>query len=155
MTCLPYYHSVKRRRPAYNGHYCNIKAKVDDFFIRCRLAAFDPQSTQTLNLQVARVETITDKDLSGCLDEIAAYPLARIEPNSALCITSGINPAWESSVTTFKHVTWDQLFPGKDSVGEDDWRKVSETFGAYAQWMSEKEGSLVEPLGLARVRGNN
>ena len=75
-----------------------IKSKVEDYFIRCRLAAFDAQSTNVLNLQIARVESITAKDLSQCMEEIAAYPLAKIEAGKSLPVASGINPSWEKAI---------------------------------------------------------
>ncbi len=134
------------------SNLCAIRSKVDDFYIRCRLAAFDPQSTEVLNLQVARVETITAKDLSGCMDEIAAYPLAKIEANRSLPLSSGINPAWENAITTFKNLSVSKLFPGKDSISEQEWNSIATTFTAFAKWISEKEGAAIEALGVERVR---
>ena len=138
-----------------DGAYQNfsaIKSKVDDYFIRCRLAAFDAQSTEVLNLQVARVESITARDLSNCIEEIAAYPLAKIEANKSLPVSVGINPAWEKSVTEFKTLTTSVLFPNKDTITETEWNKIAETFAPFAQWKSEKEGDVVEGLGIERVR---
>lgn len=133
-------------------NFSSIKSKIDDYFIRCRLAAFDTQSTDVLNLQVARVESITEKDLSACMDEIAAYPLAKIEANRALPISTGINPAWESSIADFKRLTVNQLFPNKENINETEWKKITETFVPYIRWKSEKEGANVESLGLERIR---
>jgi hypothetical protein len=133
-------------------NFLSIKSKVDDYFIRCRLAAFDTQSTEVLNLQVARVETITARDLSSCIEEIAAYPLAKIEANKSLPVSNGINPAWEKAISEFKKLTVSSLFPNKDTITEAEWNKVEETFAPYAQWKSEKEGDVVEGLGIERVR---
>ncbi len=133
-------------------NFSTIKSKVDDYFIRCRLAAFDTQSTEVLNLQVARVESITAKDLSNCMDEIAAYPLAKIEANKSLPINTGINPAWEKSIADFKKLIASNLFPNKDSISETEWLKVAETLAPYAQWISEKEGTAVEALGNERIQ---
>jgi len=133
-------------------NFTAIKSKVDDYFIRCRLAAFDTQSTEVLNLQVARVESITAKDLSSCMDDIAAYPLAKIEANKPLPINTGINPAWEKSIADFKKLIASNLFPNKDSISEAEWLKVSETLAPYAQWISEKEGTEVEALGNERIQ---
>ena len=136
---------------AYNT-FSIIRAKVDDFFIRCRLAAFDPQSTEVLNLQVARVQNITEKDLSNCIAEIAEYPIARIEAGRSLPVSSGINPAWEHALVTFKKLAVDKLLPGKDSITEQEWNTVSKTFDPFAKWISEKEGTSVEALGFDRVK---
>ncbi len=136
---------------AYHN-YLAIKSKVDDYFIRCRLAAFDTQSTSVLNLQMARVESITSKDLSLCMEEIAAYPLARIEANRALPVVSGVNPAWEKAIGDFKRLTLSVLFPGKDSITELEWNAVTEKLAPYVQWTSEKKGGKVEELGIERIQ---
>ncbi len=133
-------------------NFCTIKSKIDDYFIRCRLAAFDSQSTEVLNLQVARVESITANDLSNCIEEIAAYPLAKIEGNKALPISTGINPVWEKSISDFKQLIVTPLFQNKDHITEVEWNKIIESFKAYSQWMSEKDGSIVESLGIERVQ---
>ncbi len=133
-------------------NFLSIKSKVDDYFIRCRLAAFDAQSTEVLNLQVARVESITARDLSSCIEEIAAYPLAKIEANKSLPVSAGINPAWEKAISEFKILTTSVLFPNKDNITETEWNKIADTFAPYAHWKSEKEGDVVEGLGIERVR---
>jgi len=145
---LPFGDSTEK---AYQN-FCLVKSKIDDYFIRCRLAAFDTQSTEVLNLQVARVETITTNDLSKCMDEIAAYPLAKIEGNKPLPISSGINPAWEKIISEFKQLVVTPLFQNKDSITENEWNKIIETFNAYAQWTSEEEGHPVKALGIERIQ---
>jgi hypothetical protein len=134
------------------ANYLTIKSKVDDYFIRCRLAAFDPQSASVLNLQTERVKTITDRDLSANMDEIAAYPLARIEAGNPLPLTVGVNPAWEQQMHTFKTLVADKLFPGKNSITEQEWNSLAAKFAAFSTWLSEKAGASVEALGTERVR---
>ena len=133
-------------------NFSEIKSKVTDFFIRCRLAAFDVQQTEMLNLQVAQVELITAKDLSNCLEEIAAYPIAKIEANKALPLTSGINPAWEKAISEFKRLTVIPLFKDKDNITEAEWNSIADAFTEFAKWKSEQEGATVEPIGIERVR---
>ena len=146
-TILPYGDHTEE---SYQN-FCSVKSKIDDYFIRCRLAAFDTQSTEALNLQSVRVENITAKNLSDCLEEIAAYPLAKIEGGKALPVISGINPAWESEIAKFRELIVAPLFQNKDSITETEWNKIIDSFKAYAQWTSEKEGSAVEILGIKRI----
>ncbi|HXC06524.1 MAG TPA: hypothetical protein VNZ86_17330 [Bacteroidia bacterium] len=133
-------------------NYTALKSKADDFFIRCRLAAFDSQSTAMLNLQISRVESITAKDLSVCMDEIATYPLAKVEAGSNLPLSVGINPAWEKIVTSFRSLTASHLFGGRESLSEAEWNKAGMLFAPYAQWIAEKAGTLVSGLGITRIR---
>ena len=146
-SILPYGENTEA---AYQN-FCSVKSKIDDYFIRCRLAAFDAQSTEVLNLQVARVESITANDLSNCIQEIAAYPLAKIEGGKALPVVSGINPAWESAIADFRRLIVAPLFQNKEQITEAEWNKIIDSFKAYAQWTSEKEGAAVESLGIERI----
>lgn len=141
----------ERTEEAYLS-YTSIKAKVDDYFLRCRLAAFDAQTTDALNLSVERVQAISPKDLSAAMDEMAEYPLAKVEAGKPLPLVDGLNPAWDSAMQTFKQLIGDALFAGKKTLTEPEWKTVGETFAVYAQWKSEKEGGIVEPLGPARIR---
>ncbi len=146
-SILPYGENTEA---AYQN-FCSVKSKIDDYFIRCRLAAFDAQSTEVLNLQVARVESITANDLSNCIQEIATYPLAKIEGGKALPVVSGINPAWESAIADFRTLIVTSLFQNKEQITEAEWHKIIDSFKAYAQWTSEKEGAAVESLGIERI----
>jgi len=132
--------------------YLNIKSKVDDYFLRCRLAAFDEDATAVLNMLVNRIETITDKDLSTCMDDIAGYPLAKIRAGKALPLLQGANPAWEEQLAKFKKTILDVLYPTMDALQEKEWNLVEKKFNAYTIWKSEKEGESIESLGLERIR---
>ena len=131
--------------------YCSLKSKIDDYFIRCRLAAFDPASTAVLNGLVARIETISLKDLSTCLDEIATYPLSKIEAGKPLSIDTGINPAWEKTIKDFKTKIVDKLFLGSKTIDENTWNNITKTFEPFVKWQSEKLGAAVEKLSVERV----
>jgi len=133
-------------------NYTALKSKADDFFIRCRLSAFDPQSTAMLNLQISRVESITAKDLSLCMDEIAAYPLAKVDAGNPLPLISGINPAWEKPVSVFRTLIGNKLFPGKEQITSSDWDQVETIFAPYMAWLAKKAGIPVSVLGIERVR---
>jgi hypothetical protein len=141
----------EKTEDAYQS-FLTIKSKIDDYFLRCRLAAFDLDSTAVLNLLVNRIETITDKDLSTCIDEIATYPLAKIQAGKALPLLQGINPAWETQLTKFRNLVVDALYPNKETLQETEWNFITEKFKAFTEWKSEKEGQPVEQLGLTRVR---
>ncbi|WP_018342321.1 hypothetical protein [Cytophaga aurantiaca] len=132
--------------------YLAVKSKIDDYFLRCRLAAFDPETTTVLNLLTARVEVITAKDLTTCLEEIETFPLAKIEGQKELPLHQGINPAWEDKINQLKtHIT-NHLFPNKKTLSESEWNSISEKFQAYEVWKSEKAGHQVEALGLEQIR---
>src|SRR4030095_6920561 len=48
-----------------------VRAKVDDYFTRCRLAAFDPRAVAALNREEKEYAAFTIKILSDTATEIA------------------------------------------------------------------------------------
>lgn len=130
---------------------CNaLKEKVSDFFMRCKLAAFNSDSTPVLDVTVERIGAISAKDLSACSEEIAAYPLAKVNPQAQLPLT-GINPAWKGVFDKFKSLVVDVDFPKAKYITEEDWNAILAKFDAYSAWLSAKTGAEVEALGCERL----
>jgi hypothetical protein len=119
--------------------------------LRCQLSEFDEVSTETLNSIIARIETITTKDLTDCIDDISGFPLAKIESAKPLSLVSGINPAWKAKVDTFRG-----LISATDNeilqLDEKVWKELCEKFVAFETWKGEKTGIEVEPLGFDRLQ---
>jgi hypothetical protein len=132
--------------------YTTIKSKIEDYFLRCRLAEFDSGSVDILNSLNSRYEELSTKDLTLCIDEIAGFPLLKIEAKKPLPLTKGINPAWEKALDNFKDLVIAPQYPDKDSITESELQEIDKKFDAYLNWQSEKAGAAVEILGLAYVR---
>lgn len=127
-----------------------IKDKIADYFMRCKLVGFDSDVAAALDVSVEKIGAISDKNLSVCADEIAAYPLARPSKDAVLPFDA-INPAWKGAFACLKALVLDAEFAGKDSMTEDEWNAVVAKFGPYNAWMADKKGSAVESLGLEYV----
>ncbi|HLP71397.1 MAG TPA: hypothetical protein VK155_00755 [Bacteroidales bacterium] len=145
---LPFGGSTGEALAAFNS----IKGKVEDYFLRCHLSEFNPDSSDILNSLDSRYEEIRCRDLSGCINEIASFPLARIDANPKLHLRNGSNPAWKEALTRFDKLVMSRLFPGKEYLEESDMEVIDKTFDDYRQWLSEKKGTCIEKLGLVRVR---
>jgi hypothetical protein len=129
-----------------------IRAKVEDYFARCRLAAFDARATAALNREEKEYLALAAKDLTITAAEIAALPLARIEPGKPLSLTSGINPAWSAAAAALQTDAVKPLLGDKSSLTEADWAALLGKIAPYEAWMASKTGAAVEKLGLARIR---
>jgi hypothetical protein len=129
-----------------------LKSKIDDYFLRCQLAEFDPVSVDTLNAIITRLEAINDKEFPTCIEEIATFPLSKIEANKPLSLTAGINPAWKEQILKFKGLVFDSSDNKKDDLNQDDWKKLGSIFDEYTNWITLKSGGAVELLGLESVR---
>ncbi len=129
---------------AYNA----LDAKVKDFFMRSKLAAFSPDSTNALDVQTSRIEAISAENLTGKTDEIAAYPIARVTGKAEMDLSEPVNPAWAAQFEALKAVA----FADKKVLTEEDWASIGAQFAAYTGWKAAKAGAAVESLGLDAVK---
>ena len=128
--------------------YQALDAKMKDYFMRSRLAAFSPDSTAVLDVQTSRIEAISAENLSAKGDEIAAYPIARITGKEELDLTASINPAW---VAQFQLVKEAAVEANQKTLTEADWTAIGAKFADYTAWKAAKAGTSVEKLGIAKV----
>ncbi len=129
-----------------------IKTKVDDFFGRCRLAAFDPRTVALLNRKEEEYLVIAAKDMSMSAAEVAGFPLAQVAAGKALPLKLGINPAHAAAVAALYANAVKPLLGDKSELTEADWTALLAKLGAFECWNASKAGAIVEKLGLKRVR---
>lgn len=134
--------------PAAYAAFAAVRAKVDDYFGRCRLAAFDARALAAVNREEEAYMAAAAKDLSITASEIAGFPLALVEANKPLPLEKGINPAWADAIAAFRAL----CCTGKSTLTETDWTSLCKQLDAHHAWVGKKAGAAVEPLGLARVR---
>ncbi|MFM1770743.1 MAG: hypothetical protein RJA22_3272 [Verrucomicrobiota bacterium] len=129
-----------------------VQAKVDDYFARCRLAAFDPRAVAALNRPESEYVALAAHDLSSGASEVAGFPLAHIEANRPLPLREGLNPAHAAAIATLQAAVLKPLLGDKAALTEADWSAVSAKLLAHGAWSAAKAGATVEKLGLKRVR---
>ena len=129
-----------------------IKAKVDDYFTRCLLAAYDPRATPLLNRSEADYQALSAKDLSACGEEMAAFPIAVAETAKPLPLADGLNPAWAGAISAFRSLVVAPLLGDRDSLSADEWALLTARFAACNAWFATKPCTSVEKIGLARIR---
>jgi hypothetical protein len=129
-----------------------IKAKVDDYFTRCRLAAFDPRASNALNREEKEYLAFAAKDLTITNVEIAGFPLARVEAGRPLPLTLSVNPAWADAVAKFQNDAVKPLLGDKNALTETEWGQLLAKLGPYECWTAGLAGGSVAKLGPDRVR---
>lgn len=143
---LPFADQTDKAIAAYEA----LDAKVKDYFMRAKLAAFSPDSMSSLDVQISRIEAISAENLTGKTDEIAAYPIARITGKAEIDLSEPVNPAWAAQFETIVTVAVD---PAKKTLTEADWNEIGTRFAAYSAWKNAKAGAAVEGLGIEAVKG--
>jgi hypothetical protein len=129
-----------------------VRHKVDDYFARCRLAAFDSRALMALNREEKEYLALVAKDLSITAAEVASFPLARVEAGKPLPLKDAINPAWVAAVSALDAAVIKPLLGDRTTLTEPEWNTVTAKLAAYDKWEAGKMGAAVEKLGVKRVR---
>lgn len=129
-----------------------VREKVDDWFTRSRLAAFDPRATAPLNREEEEYAAVASLLLSPSGEEVASFPLARVVPSGELPLEAGINPAWEERIARLRRLVVEPLLGARASLTHGAWREILARFAPFEAWSLDHGGALVEKLGIQRVR---
>ena len=132
--------------------YEAMRAKIDDYFTRCSLAAFDPKAEEPLNPSLATYESLAPQELSGTTLTLESLPLARIGAGRPLPLAQAVNPAWAAALARFTQLVCLPLYGQIAELTETQWNAVKQRFQAYEAWQARKAGGAVEQLGIERVQ---
>lgn len=129
-----------------------VRAKVDDFFTRARLAAFDAKAAPLLNPADGAYSAISATTLAAGREEIAALPLAQVLPDAPLPLVAGINPAWQDAIALLREKVVTPIVGARDALTRTEWTQICATFDAHEAWVGTKPASVVEKLDIDTLR---
>jgi hypothetical protein len=130
-----------------------VAAKIDDWFVRARLAAFDARAELALNVDDKAFAGLGAQDLDVGAAALRRLPLSRVQAGRPLDLAGPMNPAWQAEVEAWRRTAIEPLL-GKPTTAltEAQWRDVTQRLAPYRAWQAARAGAAVEPLGIARVR---
>lgn len=135
-----------------------VRLKVDDYFARCRLAAYDSRATAALNRAESEYLTIATRDLTFNVRELLGFPLARIVPDAPMPLKSCLNPAWAGAVETLRNLVVEPVLGDTETLTEANWLALQAKFTAYRVWLAanplaaKPQAATVQVLPLPRLR---
>lgn len=129
-----------------------VKSKVDDYFARGRLAAFDPRAVNALNRDEKEYAALGAKDLTSNHADIASLPLAQVGATTPLPLTQGINPAWTGAIAALQTHAIVPLLGARTVLTEADWNALVGKLAAFDAWNAGKTGGAIEKIGVERAR---
>jgi hypothetical protein len=132
--------------------YRSVRAKVEDFFTRCRMVAFDERAGAPLSRAVEDFQAMAGSMLDMSAEAIAAFPLAAIGAEYDLPLLKGVNPAWMSALRELHRQVVVPLFGDKAFLSAEQWESLEKRFTATDAWLAGKPQTDVEKLGIARAR---
>ncbi len=123
-----------------------VKEKLDDFFVRCRLAAFDTRAGDAMNASDDALKSLGAAALTSAHADIAALPLAKVGAGATVPlgadINSGINPAWSASIASFREAAVVPLLGLRAALTESDWLAVQDQLAVFIAWQAAKPAGL-------------
>jgi hypothetical protein len=129
-----------------------VKAKVDDYFGRCRWAAFDGRAALLLERKEEDYTAIAARDISIDARELAGFPLAQAAAGRPLPLAGAVNPAHAAALAALRETAVKPLLGDTLELTEAGWAALQARLAPYAAWQAAKAGAAVGPLGLPRVR---
>jgi len=138
--------------PAQGTAVAAVKAKVDDYFIRCRMVAFDARAGAALGAPDALLLALSTKNLTVDHPDIAQLPLARIGAGFPLPLADGLNPAWAAKIAALAQDAVLPLLGSRKELSEADWVSIKDKVASYEAWQAVKPVSPVALLPEARLR---
>ena len=130
----------------------SVKGKINDYFMRCQLAAYDARAAVPLSRSAEDYQQLAAQNLSTQNHEVANFPLATVEADKPLSLTSGINPAWQDRLESLREQVVTPLLGNKKNLNAQDWVALCARFAAFEAWQAEKPAGNVEQLGIVRIR---
>jgi hypothetical protein len=130
-----------------------IAAKVDDWFVRARLAAFDARAQTAVNVDDKVFADVATGDLEATAPALRRLPLAHVAADRPFDLAGPMNPAWQAEVATLRTAAVEPLLgTGVTTLSEAQWRAMRERLAPYRAWRAASAGAEVAPLGLERIR---
>jgi hypothetical protein len=129
-----------------------VQAKVDDFFTRCRLAAYDARAAEPLNPAATAYGALAGATLGAGDAALAALPLATIAAGAALPLSEGVNPAWAAAIAALRSAAVLPLLGERTVLSADEWATLTARLAAHQAWRAERPASAVAGLERARLQ---
>ncbi|MDP2309389.1 MAG: hypothetical protein Q8P18_25435 [Pseudomonadota bacterium] len=128
-----------------------VRAKVDDFFSRVRLAAFDARSIGPMNRPESEYIAIAGHDLSAGCTELEPFPLALVAPGRTLPLAEGVNPAWAARIEALHDQVVRPILGQRAECTAAEWTQLKGSLAPFRAWLAAEAGKEVASLGAARV----
>ena len=129
----------------------SLKPKIEDYFRRCRLSAYDGRAVSLLGPLDADYQRLSVLDLSGDFEAVAQLPLAVAGPGKPLPMAEGVNPAWSAAVAQFARTVAVPILGEISALTDEGWARVCSRFAPHEAWLASRPATPVEKLDPLRL----
>lgn len=129
-----------------------VQAKVEDFFARCRLAAFDAKALLPLSPSEEGYTVLGQQALHAGDGAVAALPLAAINAEAVLPLTEGINPAWMDALAALQAQVVTPLLGAQTQLDWAQWQQLCAQLAPCQAWLAAQPGTAVAAMSLEEAQ---
>ncbi|WP_284214162.1 hypothetical protein [Comamonas jiangduensis] len=129
-----------------------VQVKVEDFFARTRLAAFDAKALAPISPSVEGYAALGTQVLSKEDAAIAALPLATVVADGVLPLGSGVNPAWAAAMAALQQHAVRPLLGELDSLSAAQWEQLKAQLQPCQAWLASFPASPLGEMGLQEAQ---
>ena len=129
-----------------------VRDKVDDYFTRCRLAAFDERAATALNPADTTYASLAVQALGTGAEDVAALPLALVGPGRGLPLNAALNPAWDARIAALRDGVIKPILGERDELSYAEWQDLASRFAAYGAWVGTRPANPLAAMDIAELR---
>lgn len=123
-----------------------VRAKIEDYFTRCQVAAFDPRGAAALGGQEPDLVALGTHMLSAADEQLAQLPLARIDTTARLPLGGPLNPAWSARIEAFVRATVTPILGARAHLTPDDLAAITAALALHQAWLDRRPATKVDDL---------
>lgn len=128
-----------------------VESKISDYFIRCKMIGFEELAANLLSPLASQLEAVSTGNMETHIDEVALFPIAKINVAQNLPLQQHINPAWEDKLQQFVNLVYLPVFKQGNILTYEQWCQIKDLVNPYKTWLSEQQGKSVAKLGIDRI----
>src|SRR6185503_2259289 len=111
-----------------------VQAKLEDYFTRCQVAAFDERGAAAMAGQEPDLVALGAHTLSASDEQLAQLPLAAIDPAAKLALGGALNPAWTERIEAFARAVVKPILGARKQLSSDDLEAITGKLAPYRAW---------------------
>ena len=130
--------------------FAALNDKVQDYFTRCALAAYDETSVAGLNASADDYATLSRRLLNAETLAVEHFPIAKVSANASLNVDQGVHPHWADKLLKLRSLVAPLIGEGH-SLTKTQWQQIADTLLPYHEWLQNKPNTSVAVIDAERL----
>lgn len=114
-----------------------LQDKINDYFTRVQLAAYDLRAAQLMAVSEAELSALSTTNLATT-EQLQNLPLARLDTDGLLPLHQGLNPAWQQPMQQLYLQALEPQFGALTSLDSACWHEFLAPSHAYFAWQAQR-----------------